>query len=114
MGYTPMRLSCETTSPPAKVAKSAKAEGCEGRPALATLAALAGVNTHAAFSTAAVCDFEECAAIAEYDGGAPRDWAEAFAKLQCLPVPEGVSAAIWIAMIDGAGRWLDQKGASHD
>ena len=55
-------------------------------------------------------DFEERAAIAEYDGGAPRAWAEAFAKLQCLPAPDDVSASIWIALIDGAGRFLDQQG----
>ena len=87
------------SNPPANSATSADRAANEGLTALSALLA-----------TPLSANFEERAAIAEYDGGAPRAWAEAFAKLQCLPAPDGVSPAIWIAMIDGAGRFLDQQG----
>ena len=106
MTYTPFRLMCEDALPPAKAANPAKAG-----PALATLATLAGLDDHAAFSTTSVADdFAERAAIIEEGAKVPRAWAEGFAALQAFPVPRGVDARTWLAMIDAAGRFLDQWG----
>jgi hypothetical protein len=55
-------------------------------------------------------DFEERAAVIEEGAKVPRDWAEAFARLQAMPAPAGVDPADWTARINGAGRFLDQWG----
>ena len=56
---------------------------------------------------------EERAAIAEYDGGSPRPWAEALARLHPARVPPNVSKERWTQLIDDCGRFLDQGWATH-
>jgi hypothetical protein len=51
---------------------------------------------------------EERAAIIEYDGGAPRAWAEALARLDPDKPPHDVPLARWQQFIDDCGRFLDQ------
>jgi len=55
-------------------------------------------------------DSAERAAICEFDGGMPREWAEGFAKLQSLTPPQSVSEQRWLQVIDDAGRFLDSWG----
>jgi hypothetical protein len=50
---------------------------------------------------------EERAAIIQYDGGAPRAWAEAVARLDQTKPPSGVSPHRWQRFIDDCGRFLD-------
>jgi hypothetical protein len=50
---------------------------------------------------------EERAAIIEYDGGAPRTWAEALAQLDPANSPADVPLARWQQFIDDCGRFLD-------
>ena len=50
---------------------------------------------------------EERAAIIEYDGGAPRTWAEALARLDPANPPADVPLARWQQFIDDCGRFLD-------
>ncbi len=57
-----------------------------------------------------VHDFDERAAIANYDGGIPEAYASAFAQLQ-IAQPIGVSQPQWLRAIDDAGRFLDQWGS---
>src|SRR5262249_39714943 len=56
---------------------------------------------------------EERAAIAEYDGGAPRPWAEALARLDPARVPPNISQERWTQFIDDCGRFLDEGWAVH-
>ena len=56
---------------------------------------------------------EERAAIAEYDGGAPRAWAEALARLDPSKPPGDMPLHHWQRFIDDCGRFLDQGWASH-
>ena len=56
---------------------------------------------------------EERAAIAEHDGGAPRAWAEAFARLDPTTPPGDVPASRWVQFIDDCGRFLDDGWASR-
>jgi hypothetical protein len=46
---------------------------------------------------------EERAAIAEYDGGAPRAWAEALARLDPNKPPSDVPPQRWLRFIDDCG-----------
>jgi len=55
---------------------------------------------------------EERAAIVEHDGGAPRAWAEGFARLDPNDPPGDVPAQRWLRFIDDCGRFLD--GGSAD
>ena len=50
---------------------------------------------------------EERAAIVEYDGGKPRAWAEALARLDPNKPPADVPAKRWLRFIDDCGRFLD-------
>jgi hypothetical protein len=50
---------------------------------------------------------EERAAIVEHDGGAPRAWAEGFARLDPTNPPGDVPAQRWLRFIDDGGRFLD-------
>jgi hypothetical protein len=50
---------------------------------------------------------EERAAIAEYDGGAPRAWAEALARLDPNKPPGDVPTQRWLRFVDDCGRFLD-------
>jgi hypothetical protein len=50
---------------------------------------------------------EERAAIVEYDGGAPRAWAEALARLDPARPPCDIPPKRWLCFIDDCGRFLD-------
>jgi hypothetical protein len=50
---------------------------------------------------------EERAARVEYDGGAPRAWAEALARLDPNKPPQHVPLHRWLRFIDDCGRFLD-------
>lgn len=50
---------------------------------------------------------EERAALVEYDGGAPRTWAEALARLDPARPPCDVLPHRWLQFIDDCGRFLD-------
>ena len=50
---------------------------------------------------------EERAAIVEYDAGAPRAWAEGFARLDPNDPPHDVPARGWLRFVDACGRFLD-------
>jgi hypothetical protein len=54
---------------------------------------------------------EERAAIAEHDGGGPRAWAEALARLDPNNPPDDVPLRRWLRFIDDCGRFLDGGGA---
>jgi hypothetical protein len=56
---------------------------------------------------------EERAAIAEYDGGAPRSWAEALARLDPANPPCDVPPKRWLRFIDDCGRFLDDGWATR-
>ena len=56
---------------------------------------------------------EERAAIVEYDGGAPRPWAEALARLDPARVPPTIPEERWAQFIDDCGRFLDQGWATR-
>jgi hypothetical protein len=51
--------------------------------------------------------FEERAAIIEHDGGAPRAWAEALARLDPSKPPGDVPPQRWLRFIDDCGRFLE-------
>jgi hypothetical protein len=59
---------------------------------------------------------EERAAIIEYDGGVPRAWAEALARLDPNRPPVGVLPKYWLRFINACGRFVDggwhQKAAA--
>jgi hypothetical protein len=109
--------------PPAKAAKPAKAEG-QRDATLATLAALAAPSTASQNSTARPEPTpapgnvwsdteEECAAILEHEGGAPRAWAEAMARLNPTSVPPNMTSERWEQFIDDCGRFLDGDWAAQ-
>lgn len=52
-------------------------------------------------------DFEERAAIVEYDAGIPREWAEGFARLCEMPRPIGFSPQRWRQLLNDAGKFMD-------
>jgi hypothetical protein len=56
---------------------------------------------------------EERAAIAEYDGGAPRSWAVALARLDPARPPADVQSKRWVQFIDDCGRFLDEGWADR-
>ncbi len=56
---------------------------------------------------------QERAAIIEYDGGAPRAWAEGFARLNPLRPPRDVPPSRWLRFIDDSGRFLDEGWAAR-
>ncbi len=70
-------------------------------------ASVAGVATVAG-GWAQETDFEERAAISEFDGGLSRPHAEALAALQVIPLPIGVSQGQMAEIIDLAARRLDR------
>jgi hypothetical protein len=55
-------------------------------------------------------DFEERAAIIEYEADVPRPWAEGFAHMLIMPRPEAVPEIRWREAIDDGGRFLDKYG----
>jgi hypothetical protein len=56
---------------------------------------------------------EERAAVVEYDGGAPRAWAEGFARLDPSRPPADVPQQRWLRFIDDCGRFLDGGWATR-
>lgn len=54
---------------------------------------------------------EERAALVEFDGGAPRTWAEALARLDPTKPPVDLPPRRWQRFIDDCGRFLDQGWA---
>jgi hypothetical protein len=50
---------------------------------------------------------EERAAIIEHDGGAPREWAEALARLDPASPPGDIPAKRWLRFINDCGHFLD-------
>jgi hypothetical protein len=56
---------------------------------------------------------EERVAVVEYDGGAPRPWAEGFARLDPRKPPRDVPPRRWLCFIDDCGRFLDGGWASR-
>src|SRR5262249_41156578 len=54
---------------------------------------------------------EERVAIVEFDGGAPRAWAEASAQLDPTKPPIGVPPPRWLRFIDDCGCFLDHGWA---
>ncbi|MBB4286819.1 hypothetical protein [Roseospira goensis] len=57
-------------------------------------------------------DADERAAIAEFDGGIPREWCDGWARLQAMAPPAGCTPRQWARLIDDAGRFLDQWAAT--
>jgi hypothetical protein len=55
--------------------------------------------------------FAERAAIMEIDGGLPRQIAEALARLDTMPLPDGCAIAQWQEVIDRAARLADEWSA---
>ncbi len=101
---------------PANVAKDAKPDGpmIAAGGELARLAELAGGHRPTSKSDLPVdpVEFEERAAIAEYDGGYPREWAEGLARLSTMPKPEAHTAPAWEILIQDAAVFLDLHGAT--
>ena len=96
---------------PVTAVKALQEEQVEPSATLATLASLAGGQSETQ-------DFErdpetwtdaeeERAAIIEHDGGVPRAWAEALARLDPTEPPAGVPLADWIRVIDAGCRLVD-------
>ena len=56
---------------------------------------------------------DERAAIVEYDGGAPREWAEGFARLDPDRPPGDVPPRRWLQFVDDIGRFLDNGFAEQ-
>jgi hypothetical protein len=52
---------------------------------------------------------DERAAIVEYDGGTPREWAEALARLDPAQPPADVPPRRWLQFINDCGRFLDSR-----
>jgi len=52
--------------------------------------------------------FEERAAIIEFDAGVPREWAEGFAQLCTMPRHPDFTEERWKTLIDDAGIFLDR------
>lgn len=126
MAYRRFRLS-ENALAPATLANPARLRP-ETAPTVARLATVAGQNvgndalpvdvdasassTPAAGAVATaplmtVPDFDERAAILEHEGGHPRPWAEAMARLECTLWPSEQDER-WRQVLDDAGRFLDQ------
>jgi hypothetical protein len=55
----------------------------------------------------------ERAAIVEYDGGAPRAWAEGLARLDPAKPPGDLPQQRWLRFIDDCGRFLDGGWAAR-
>jgi hypothetical protein len=56
---------------------------------------------------------EERAAIVEHDGGAPRSWAEALARLNPALPPCDIPLTRWLCFIDDCGQFLDDGWADR-
>jgi hypothetical protein len=56
---------------------------------------------------------EERAAVVEHDGGLPREWAEALARLDPSRAPADVPPKRWVVFLNDCGRFLDDGWAQH-
>jgi hypothetical protein len=56
--------------------------------------------------------FDERAGIIEYDGGAPRTWAEALARLDPARPPCDTPPKRWLQFVDDCGRFIDDGWAA--
>jgi hypothetical protein len=54
---------------------------------------------------------DKLATIVDGDGGVPREWAEGYRRLRAMPPPADIPERDWQAMVDGAGRLLEQWGS---
>jgi hypothetical protein len=116
-------LDCEDRGgAAAKAAKIAKTrdereQEPERSATLATLAPLAGVRPEIQKLEARPETWtdaeEERAAIVEYEGGAPRAWAEALARLDPTKAPVDLPAQRWLRFIDDCGHFLDRGWAGR-
>jgi hypothetical protein len=100
----------------AKVAKLAKLER-EGNPTFATFAAFAAAPAKIR-NTEPPADawretLDERAAVIEHDGGAPRAWADALARLGPSRPPADISSHRWLRFIDDCRRFLDDGWAER-
>jgi hypothetical protein len=98
MTYKPFRGGCHAATP----ATIATDEGVGGE----VVAKVAGVAARAGSRSQ---DFEERAAIIEFDGGLTRDHAEQMAALHAMPLPNGVTEEQRDVVIDAAARFLDRR-----
>lgn len=57
---------------------------------------------------------EERSAIIEADSGAPREWAEGYARLLTLPPLVNVPPGRWKIFVDDCGRFLDRWAGTAD
>jgi hypothetical protein len=101
----------------AKAANPAKVSEAEPEPTFATFATFAqgpaqNENCHS-MSEPWTDVHDERAAIAEHDGGAPRDWAEGLSRLDPARLPADVSPRRWRQFIEDAGRFLDGGWAAR-
>jgi hypothetical protein len=53
---------------------------------------------------------KERAVIAQFDGGAPLEWAKALARLHGSKAPDGMTQRRWQQVLDDGGRFLDEWG----
>jgi len=53
---------------------------------------------------------DERAAVIADNVGVPREWVEGYTRLCAMPPPADISERDWQAMVDGAGRLLEQWG----
>jgi hypothetical protein len=56
-------------------------------------------------------ELQERAAVIEYDGGAPRTWAEALARLDPVRPPCDIPPTWWLRFIDDCARFIDDGWA---
>ena len=91
----------ETDGATAKTAKAPKAP--KAARALDGLDTLGGARPSVIWGD----NEEERAALMEHDGGAPKEWAEAFATLDLAQPPGDVPADRWKLFLDDCGRFLD-------
>jgi hypothetical protein len=55
------------------------------------------------------CEFEECAAICEHDGGLSRDYAEQLAALHAVPLPDGITEQQRTTIIDAVALFAERR-----
>jgi hypothetical protein len=106
-----------TAAKPAKPAKAPPEQKPEHSATFATFATFAGGQAETQNFEPAPETWtdtqEERAAITEYDGGAPRAWAEALARLAPADPPAEVPPRRWLRFIDDCGRFLDAGWAAR-
>jgi len=90
--------SARVTSPPSSAVSAPPA----------TKPSVAGEHSTANWTEA----HEERAAVVEFDGGAPRAWAEGFARLDRARPPDEVPQRRWLRFIDDCGQFLDEGWAA--